>query len=265
MTRRGVLFLVGVWVVGCGIQDELAVYSEQPTVEVRRDAMPGPHWCTIETDGQLGYSCKTSPDTVACCGDDTGIAYCCPSGTVCCPGLAWYSGDQHCCAAGFDCKVKSRGSQQFHGACEASACPGLNNMLECCSPVGPARVPKLPMSNIEHCPNRVAIPGHTPTPNGCGTTAHPLPHEYGKADFTLDCNGHDNCFETCASVKATCDEAFVAAMAHSCALAYSAILEVLDYALCERVTGVIGRAAIGSSIGIAAYNDAQKLACRCCP
>jgi hypothetical protein len=92
----------------------------------------------------------------------------------------------------------------FDAYCVAAVCGGksFNGLTQCCSPVTNQPVPKTPIANLANCPNLVPIPGYKPTHNGCGDAKHPLPHNFGAAEFTPDCNNHDECYDTCLNARA---------------------------------------------------------------
>ncbi len=216
--------------------------------------------------GSTQYYCDlNSPPpgtTTGCCFGS--VSFCCPTGTsVCCPGAD--TTDNHCCNAAQTCQITGSVSGNFDAHCVAATCGGtsFNGLTQCCSPLSNQPVPKVPIARLGDCPNRVPLPGHVATSNGCGTKEHPLPHNFGPAEFTPACNDHDICYDTCPNPKSTCDQAFVKAMQTLCLQSFGKADPRLY--MCIQAAAAIATLAINSSFGIDAYNTAQIAACQCCP
>lgn len=117
------------------------------------------------------------------------------------------------------------------------------------------------------CPpntNKRTQPGNVPTSNGCGPEGGSIkiPQGYGKADYTGSCNGHDVCYEECATTKDTCDEDFRDDMYEACAAAYPGALNgLLRFGCYERAYAYYQAV---SQFGDDAWLAAQKKACECC-
>jgi hypothetical protein len=106
--------------------------------------------------------------------------------------------------------------------------------------------------------------GNQPTANGCGPEGGSikLPQGYGNADYTSSCNGHDFCYEECATSKDQCDEDFEQDMYDSCAAAYPGVLNSLFRFGCyERAYAYYQAVSI---FGGSAWSAAQQKACECC-
>ncbi|KAL7020463.1 hypothetical protein ACKWTF_011544 [Chironomus riparius] len=88
--------------------------------------------------------------------------------------------------------------------------------------IGLCAVPKVPgiLDCTFECSGSltpVLNPNNTATTNGCGAygiIAHPslLPN----SEFLNCCNSHDICYETCNTVRETCDKTFKDCMMNSC-------------------------------------------------
>jgi len=266
--RSGYLVLGCLFAAGCGagLDDSEVDPSEATPASERREAHLGLGFCFA---GNYQYYCDQSDPpagtTTACCSTTGGVAYCCASGsTVCCPGPD--TTQPHCCDAAHTCQVIGNVSTgYYYSYCIDATCGGngFNGLTQCCSPVTNQPVPKMPITNLADCPNRVPDPLFNSSFNGCGTKQHPLPHSFGDVEFTPECNNHDICYDTCNSDKATCDETFVQAMKNDCNEVYGS-MSVTGY-WCIRAAGTLGSAAVKSSYGVAAYIAAQEEACQCCP
>ena len=142
--------------------------------------------------------------------------------------------------------------------------------LRCCGPNGV--VPKLPISDLSDCPNRVDNPNASPTTNGCGPGWTPVPEcpmcvPYGIIP-TQDCTGcflgacdyHDFCYATCNSNKPQCDYNFAANMHQICDQYYSwnPIWKTECHDKASLYDGAV------SSWGDKSYDQGQKEACQCC-
>jgi hypothetical protein len=144
---------------------------------------------------------------------------------------------------------------QFGEACCSTVSPPQPYHVDtaCCTSAGVQQ--KYPIKDLAACPNRVPHPGHVPTSNGCTLS----PDSFGAADFTPCCNGHDICYDTCNSNKATCDSTFLTCLQSACQAAYGSA--PIRLSACLRVAQAYSRAV--SSVD-KFYNDAQKEACDCC-
>ena len=131
-------------------------------------------------------------------------------------------------------------------------------------------------------------PGHKPGSNGCGPEGWKnkfvANRPFWMIDFTEPCNRHDICYDTCNSVRSTCDDAFLRDVLDACANRYGTpTLKMPDLRR-------IGRPIFGGSPtpprppnrlsicngfargyyeavkrgGQKPYDDAQKNACICC-
>jgi hypothetical protein len=140
--------------------------------------------------------------------------------------------------------------------------------------------PVHPIADLAKCPARVPNAAHTPGFNGCGgeglSSAVPdnpmfvahitdpiylLAHGTSDGDFTQACNGHDTCYDTCNSVKASCDTNFGNSMDAVCSRDYAGFLNTSYRLECYGYSELYEFAV--SSID-SFYEDAQKQACDCC-
>jgi hypothetical protein len=156
-----------------------------------------------------------------------------------------------------------------------------------------------PVADLASCPPcpsstplcRKPIDGHPPTINGCGPEkftalieAGVIPQGYGDADFrnggcpatqSCGCNQHDQCYGTCNANKAACDSAFRKDLYRSCQAAYpvdprgrDGCPDGLCFSNNQRLGNCMSRAdkyyGLVASLGQAAYDTAQKVACQCC-
>jgi hypothetical protein len=131
------------------------------------------------------------------------------------------------------------------------------------STVALARTPQRVAAAL--CPNRVPVPGHRPTINGCGPSGFGwvVPDSWNRANFTPACNQHDRCYGTCNSNRRACDNQMRARMKRECNRVYGRRghenlwrLRCLDRA--DLYYDVVNRR------GQSAYEDAQSEACYCC-
>lgn len=120
--------------------------------------------------------------------------------------------------------------------------------------LAPARASAAP------CPVRVPYPDHIPSSNGCGSAGFDVPDFYGNADFSIACNGHDLCYDTCNSNKARCDREFLDGLRRACADAYA--VDSRNYRRCSGAASVYHQGV--RSGGGPAYEAAQANACICC-
>jgi len=138
--------------------------------------------------------------------------------------------------------------------------------VSCCTPSGVQQ--KHPIVDLNACPNKVAHPGFTAVPNGCGPSGSVvtpvIPNGFGAADFTPCCDTHDVCYGTCNTVKANCDNGFLTCLQGACMAAYSGsgISTTVKRNACLRVAGIYFSAV--SNRGQNAYDAAQREACDCC-
>ena len=151
---------------------------------------------------------------------------------------------------------------------------------ECCFD-GVAQ-PLHPIADLAKCQKRTRFPTHVPGFNGCGgsglSSAVPdnptlvanatnplylLRHGLSDGDFTQSCNGHDLCYDTCNTVKSTCDSNFGAAMDTVCRQDFSQSL--LDTAFLLQCLGYSATYEFAVSNIDSFYETAQKNACQCCP
>jgi hypothetical protein len=142
---------------------------------------------------------------------------------------------------------------------------------QCCEPAGPQ--PRYPIADLALCPNRVPHPGHVPEFNGCGPAggiiSHIIPNRIGpfrNIDFTPACNNHDICYDTCNSVKSTCDQNFLSDLRAACAQAYPGrgYFDRYMRAGCQADAYIYYTAVSQTKTGTEAYESAQKQACDCC-
>jgi hypothetical protein len=124
-----------------------------------------------------------------------------------------------------------------------------------------------PIQDLRACAGRTPRSGYTPSVNGCGPegSSLPLPQGSAKASFLEPCNEHDRCYGTCNSDKSTCDSNFLTATRESCFAAYPrSDPDAWDArAVCLSRSRAYANAV--KSLGQSAYDEAQKLACECCP
>jgi hypothetical protein len=135
---------------------------------------------------------------------------------------------------------------------------------QCCTNSGVEA--KHPIADISACPNKVAHPGHVPTHDGCGSQTSPtypfIPNSFGSASFLSSCNNHDDCYDTCNSVKSGCDSTFLSSLDAACQSAYGSGISKLLLPTCLAVAQTYYSAV--SNFGTTAYNAAQANACDCC-
>jgi hypothetical protein len=138
---------------------------------------------------------------------------------------------------------------------------------QCCTANGPQR--KNPIQTIAYCPNKVPHPGYViPPPNGCGgagSVFNPvIPNHFGAANFLQCCNPHDDCYGSCNSAKATCDNNFLTCLTASCDAAYpppgiiNSILRSNCHAVANTFYNFVNHA------GEPFFEAGQALACDCC-
>ena len=145
---------------------------------------------------------------------------------------------------------------------------------QCC--INGAVRTKHPIANLADCPNRVAHPGYTCVPNGCGAAGgQSFPGSFGAASFVGCCDNHDCCWGNCNSDRTTCDGAFHTCLQGSCDRAYPPDVRTLPGGVqvdVNRLQRETCRAAAGAYFqgvqtdrwGTPAYTAAQQAACDCC-
>ena len=123
------------------------------------------------------------------------------------------------------------------------------------------------------CPdgyNSVPDPDYPgPTSNGCGDDSwlgRVVPNSpLGIANFKPACDAHDICYGTCNNCKADCDSNFYNSMCMICDSVYSGWWRAPWRLECKTLA-LIYYGAVRSGAGGAAYESAQKAACKCvCP
>lgn len=143
--------------------------------------------------------------------------------------------------------------------------------LQCCTPSGIQT--KHPIANLANCPSRVAHPGASCVPNGCGAAGgNSFPGNFGAASVTGCCNSHDCCYGRCNDDKSACDDVFEVCMSGACDRAYPPNITVILGVEVDlnRVRRLSCRGAANSywaavaSAGGAAYTAAQQVGCDCC-
>ena len=128
-----------------------------------------------------------------------------------------------------------------------------------------------PISNLSACASRTPRAGHTPSVNGCGPEWFPegvkVPQGTGEATYAPACDAHDVCYETCNASKRDCDEAFARRMRESCLETYP-LTQGSEGDWAQRATCLSRARAYANAVrtmGASAFEDAQKVACECCP
>ena len=134
----------------------------------------------------------------------------------------------------------------------------------CCVTMGMTMtlLKKNPIRKLDQCPSRVANPGWQLEYDGCTT----VPNEpvkgfkFSNAAHTAPCDLHDACYQTCNSVKATCDDQFLTDMIAVCDGVPGAAAK--DVAQCKKTAknyhfGVV-------SFGGTAFDGRQRQVCNCC-
>lgn len=144
--------------------------------------------------------------------------------------------------------------------------------VQCCLPGGTV-VTKHPVADLAACPSKVAHPGYTCTPNGCGAAGGTqFPSQYGRASFLPCCNTHDCCYGECNRPKAGCDTDFGNCMDAACDAAYPPDLvnigpiqvdrNLVPRGACKTAAGAYYQAV--NLRGGDAYTAAQRAGCDCC-
>ena len=132
--------------------------------------------------------------------------------------------------------------------------------------VGPAHaedcIIEYPPANLDDCPNKRQHPANVRSSNGCGPANSDFrpPQGFGAASFTIPCNNHDICYETCNTPKSQCDTTFGDQLVDTCIATYngSFFLETV----CIVVAGLY-EAAVTLGGGDA-YDAGQTKDCECC-
>jgi len=111
----------------------------------------------------------------------------------------------------------------------------------------------------EECSSRVVCqpgytvapnPKHTPSSNGCGTAGFMVKGD----EFTVCCNQHDLCYDTCGNKKSDCDLDFKKCMERVC-------LGVADKKGCQSKANTFFTGTV--IFGCHSYQVSQQNACIC--
>jgi hypothetical protein len=136
--------------------------------------------------------------------------------------------------------------------------------LACCTPTGV--VQKNPIADLTRCPGKVPTnPPHICRPNGCGGSGGiGVPDSFLAADFLPSCNNHDCCYDSCNSVKATCDTDFQTSLRTACTTAYPGAgrLDSIRREMCLSTANTYFN--FVDSRGQPYYDAAQRQSCDCC-
>ncbi len=116
------------------------------------------------------------------------------------------------------------------------------------------------------CPSpQKAIPksGHYPKSNGCGSMDFLFDESeesfiHVEEEFTICCNGHDLCYDTCGNDKDECDLKFKKCLYGTCK---EKRYEFLDSKKCRLKAKLFFITVLG--VGCQPYISAQKSACQC--
>lgn len=119
------------------------------------------------------------------------------------------------------------------------------------------------------CPDRAVDPNNAKTPNGCGGqngfASKAVPNRpFGVANFKPACDIHDNCYETCNSVKATCDTNFRTNMRAICDARFPGMLGLPARNACKALAQTY-YVFVSSPLGHPFYKKGQEEDCLCCP
>lgn len=119
-----------------------------------------------------------------------------------------------------------------------------------------------PPADLVNCPNKRPHPGNTRGSNGCGPANSDFrpPQSFGRASFTVPCNNHDICYETCNTPKSNCDGTFGDQLVDTCIATYSG--SFLMETVCIVVAGAYELAVTVG--GGSAYEAGQTKDCECC-
>lgn len=166
---------------------------------------------------------------------------------MCCDGITCYNiNEEQCCQYGDGTKCRKTCCNSWDCEyCDGSGC-------------SPCFYKANDYQELTQC-SRVPDPNYTPSPNGCGPEGGPSvpdnPTECLDASFLEACNAHDECYGTCDSSRAICDNDFLDAM-----------LEVCMWSSCAYRCSQYAYAYYGAvhNWGQAAYESAQVKACVCC-
>ena len=129
-------------------------------------------------------------------------------------------------------------------------------------PAHAACIVQYPPQNLNNCPNKRPHPGNVRSSNGCGAANSDFkpPQSFGSASFTIPCNNHDICYETCNTPKSTCDSTFGNQLVDTCIATYSG--SFLTETACIFVAGAYELAV--TLFGGSAYDAGQTKDCECC-
>lgn len=133
----------------------------------------------------------------------------------------------------------------------------------CCTSTGV--VQKNPIADLARCPGKVAHPGHTCVPNGCGGSGGvPVPNSFLAANFLPACNTHDCCYDRCNANRGGCDTDFQATLRASCNAAYpgTGFLDSRKRAMCLSTADTYYE--FVRDRGQPYYDQAQRQSCDCC-
>ena len=233
-------------------------------------------FCELQSTPQIQY--------VGCCQPTGyfGISYCCPAGSICCPGPE--PTDPHCCGADETCKVVRYQGNVIDQLCVPAICGGVpfNGFEQCCGATSGAPVPKNPITNLADCPDRTQTKAPDHTTPACGPAqAGPIkraviPQRYGPVSFEPGCIVHDECYSTCRKDKGSCDAQLRDLLLSACQAYYRVLIESalragsdatarqlsISFTSCSLMAEDFFGAV--STMGQDAYDTAQKDHCKCC-
>src|SRR5450631_1707851 len=126
--RSGYLLLVCGLIAGCGT--DLSTMGEENVHPLpggeRREADVGIGVCYPPGGPAQQFCDQNSPPpgtSTACCSEQGGVSYCCPTGTtICCPGADTVL--THCCNAGQTCQIVGNVSTFYDAYCVPAVCGG---------------------------------------------------------------------------------------------------------------------------------------------
>lgn len=110
------------------------------------------------------------------------------------------------------------------------------------------------------------IPGHVPTPNGCGGegfTQYIVPDSFIRVNFTQACVGHDLCYADCEKTREECDSRFREDLMAECERAYPGFWGSVPRQVCYGLAGIYHVAVLWA--GKRFWLASQKKGCQCCP
>jgi len=139
---------------------------------------------------------------------------------------------------------------------------GASGVWFSAAPALAACIVEYPPADLDDCPNKRPHPGNTRGSNGCGPANSDFrpPQSFGSAPFTVPCNNHDICYETCNTPKSTCDVTFGDQLVDVCIATYGG--SFLMETACILVAGVYELAVTVG--GGSAYEAGQTKDCECC-